>query len=224
MILEIMEKKEKIEELADYLSKLTKLTESIYEREIYPVSFFSQAYDITNKIREVLHQIEIVQVELFEHQVKEHQAQIHMVHHLEKKAEQTEEVKPTVEKESKPYAPVPSAEPEEKSIPSSEKAKEAKVANTVSTEKRQPTPDTVDKKNEQKILSDLTKAFTLNDRFRFCRELFSSNESLMNQTFSALNNVKSYDSSVVYVKEHFTWNLEDEVVVEFMDMLKKRFA
>ena len=217
-----MEKKERIEELTDYISKLAKLTESIYEREIYPVSFFSQAYDITNKIREVLHQIEIVQIELFEHQVKEHQAQIHQVHHLEKKAEQTEEVEPAVEKKSKTYAPVPSAEPEEKSIPSSMKAKEAEVANTVSAEKRQPVPNTVDK-NEQKILSDLTKAFTLNDRFRFCRELFSSNENLMNQTFSALNDVKSYDSSVVYIKEHFTWNPEDEIVVEFMDILKKRF-
>lgn len=219
-----MEKKEKVEELANYVTKLTKLAESIYDREIYPVSFFSQAYDLTNKIQEVLRQIEVVQIELFERQVKEHQAQIQSVQHLEKEAEQVEEIEPIAEKRKVDIPPTPPAEPKEKKeIPIFTKAKETETLNTVSSEKQQSTPNTVGEKNEKKILSDLSKAFTLNDRFRFCRELFSSNENLMNQTFSALNNMQSYDSSMAYIKESFTWDLKDEIVVEFLDMLKKRF-
>jgi hypothetical protein len=71
--------KEKLEQLLGYIKQLTSLTEEIFEREIYPVSFFSQAYDLTNTIQEELRRIELRQIELFEKQMQAHQAQIQSI-------------------------------------------------------------------------------------------------------------------------------------------------
>jgi len=89
----MMTNKEKFEQLREQINKLTALTEGISEREIYPVAFFSQAYDITNTIQEQLRQIELAQIELFERQMKEHQAQILAIVPAEmKEKEEIEEV------------------------------------------------------------------------------------------------------------------------------------
>ncbi|MDR2918104.1 MAG: hypothetical protein LBV72_01905 [Tannerella sp.] len=316
-----MANKENIEQLTDYINKLKKLAESIYEREIYPVSFFSQAFDITNKIQDSLHQIEMVQIELFEKQMKEHQAQIRNIQRTEKKQEtpqttstieeqlsktssvddstqvispktdqhiieketiienkktETEYKSPTIEEKLQKTSSVDDStqvilpktdqhiieketiienkktETEYKSPISEEKLqKNSSIDNqpqTISSEtsqriikeqidftkkaemklpsleeKLQITGNSLDKKFEKKTLSDLKKAFTINDRFRFCRELFSSNENLMNQAFSELNDIESYNASVAYIKEHFNWNWEEEVTVDFISMIEKRF-
>ena len=94
----MMANKEKFEQLRQQINKLTALAEGISEREIYPVAFFSQAYDITNTIQEQLRQIELAQIELFERQMKEHQAQILSVVPVEmKEKEEIEEVGKTGE-------------------------------------------------------------------------------------------------------------------------------
>lgn len=302
-----MANKEKLDQLTDYINKLKKLAESIYEREIYPVSFFSQAFDITNKIQDSLHQIEIAQIELFEKQMKEHQAQIRNIQRGEKKQETTQKTSMIEEKLSKTSSfddstqiilpktdhhvaeketmienknaeteytsPIINEQSPEASsfddstqvilsktghhVAEKETITEDKKAETTQTfptiedqlskvspladnpatipsetgqtqlpfleKKPQTVVNSLDKKFEKKTLSDLKKAFTLNDRFRFCRELFSSSESLMNQTFSELNNIESYNASIAYIKEHFNWNLEEEVTIEFISMIEKRF-
>jgi len=68
--------KERVAQLIEQIKRLETLTEEIRERDIYPVSYFSQAFDMTGKIQESLQQIEIYQIELFERQQKEHQAYI----------------------------------------------------------------------------------------------------------------------------------------------------
>ena len=72
----MMTNKERLEQMIEQIRRLATLSEEIVERELYPVSYFSQAFDITNKIQEDLHQIELFQIELFEKQMKEHQAQV----------------------------------------------------------------------------------------------------------------------------------------------------
>lgn len=270
-----MANKEKLEQLTDYINKLKKLAESIYEREIYPVSFFSQAFDITNKIQDSLHQIEIAQIELFEKQMKEHQAQIRNIQRVEKKQETTQTTsmieekllktssfddstqvilpktdhhiteKDTIveNKEAETGYTSPMIEeqlPEVSSFDDDTQVVSPKTGQPIIKEKIEPTKkaemqlpslveklqitsNSLDKKFEKKTLSDLKKAFTINDRFRFCRELFSSNENLMNQAFTELNNIESYNESVTYIKEHFNWNWEEEVATEFISMIEKRF-
>jgi len=222
-----MANKEKLELLTGYIYKLSKLTESIHEREMYPVSFFSQAYDITSKIQDSLHQMEIEQIELFEHQMKEHQAQIELIQQLRKKNDQPKQViSPSEQEQSAPDNSTTlhtEYKTENTSSPDKNEKEEQIILQTLIDEKQLSENDSIIPDSEKKILSDFRKAFTLNDRFRFCRELFSSDENLMNQTFSELNSLESYNSSVNYVKKHFNWNLEDEIVTEFMVIIEKRF-
>lgn len=77
---------------------------------------------------------------------------------------------------------------------------------------------------EKKNLSDFKKAFSLNDRFRFRRELFGGNEEKMNQAITDLNGINSYEESVEYLNNVLNWNLEDESVTAFIKLLEKRFS
>ena len=76
---------------------------------------------------------------------------------------------------------------------------------------------------EKKNLSDFRKAFSLNDRFRFRRELFQGDEAKMNQVIDELNQIHSYPDSVAYLQTHVTWNPEDPAAIDFMKLLEKRF-
>jgi hypothetical protein len=72
-------------------------------------------------------------------------------------------------------------------------------------------------------LSDLKKAFSLNDSFYFRRELFYGDAAKMNKVISDLNAIRTYEESVVYLNEKLNWNMEDTIVGEFMKLLEKRF-
>ncbi|MDR3267889.1 MAG: hypothetical protein LBT83_02330 [Tannerella sp.] len=242
-----MEHKEQLEQLLIHVKRITKLTEEICEREIYPVSFFSQAFDITHKIQHLLHQMEISQIELFERQMKEHQAQIRSVGGMPEKAPVTppvQKAEPVTPPPPPPPAPpkpepqpqeirtatLPVVPPEEKTTVKPPSAPVRPVLRDTppfpppakpATEKME---NSLNETIEKQKLSDLKKAFTLNDRFRFCRDLFSRDENLMNQTIAELNGRMSCEASVAYLKERFDWNFEDETVAEFIAILEKRFS
>jgi hypothetical protein len=245
-----MESKEQLEQLLVYIKSISKLTEQIYEREIYPVSFFSQAFDITHKIQELLHQIEMSQIDLFERQMKEHQAQILSVGRLsEKTPAPVEPGTPLVQQKPQPAPPPARTESQEiKPVaPPASPAEEqitvkipvipaAPVAPATLVRRETPPPplsarlvpekaeNSLNDSIEKNKLSDLRKAFTLNDRFRFCRELFSRDENRMNRTIVELNGKDSFDASVAYLKEQFDWDFEDATVTEFIAVLEKRFS
>ena len=72
-------------------------------------------------------------------------------------------------------------------------------------------------------MSDFRKAFSLNDRFRFKRELFKGDENLMNQVISTLNEIHTLQDSLEYVKTQLRWDMNDETVQDFIKLLDKRF-
>jgi predicted DNA-binding protein len=201
----MMTNKERLEQLIEQIKRLATLSEEIIEREIYPVSYFSQAFDITNKIQEDLHQIEIFQLELFERQMKEHQTLF----------SQQEMMAPVNIPPPPPVSPVPEMAAPPKSVPPPPPVSPVQ-------EKKPVFPTLPFEKNDW---IDLKKVITLNDRFLFCRELFANNENLMNQTISELNKEVSFEASIDYLKKHFEWNFEDDNnVADFIGVLKKRFA
>jgi hypothetical protein len=78
--------------------------------------------------------------------------------------------------------------------------------------------------NRQIATADMKKWLTLNDRFRFGRELFGGDMSLMNRTVAELNGINSYEKGVSYLKSCFGWNFEDEAVAEFLAVMEKCFG
>ena len=76
---------------------------------------------------------------------------------------------------------------------------------------------------EKKNLSDFRKAFSLNDRFRFRRDLFHGNEEQMNQVISDLNQIDSLDEALRFIDKNLSWNMNNETVADFIKLLEKRY-
>ena len=245
----MMTNKERIIKLIEHIKRLETITEEIQERDIYPVSFFSMAFDITNKIQEDLQQIEIYQIDLFETQKQEHQAHIlstvrqpinTVIQEDTEPAQQDPNQAATLVHTNKLAEPI---EPAIKQPPLLSSQQEVVVkenvlplANSIqemaASVKASSHVFPVQEENKvipaysagNKNVIELKKMIRLNDRFLFCRELFANNENLMNQTISELNMEESYDSSIDYLNKRFDWNFEDEHVADFLAILKKRFS
>jgi len=199
--------KERLEKFIEQVKQLETLAEENRDRNVYPVSFFSQAFDFANKILEDLQQIELFQIKLIENQINEQHTQLlSAVHQSANSFIQEDTIHPPAQP-AQPAQPIQSTQPTQ---PVQPMQKEKKVLPSYLF--------------DQKKLIDLKKMISLNDRFLFCRELFANNENLMNQVLSELNMEESYDESVDYLQKRFSWNFEDKNVTDFIAILKKRFS
>ncbi|WP_080902693.1 hypothetical protein [Parabacteroides sp. Marseille-P3160] len=73
--------------------------------------------------------------------------------------------------------------------------------------------------------SDLTQALSLNDRIRFCKELFLNDGKRMNQALEALNAYSSFDDSLRYLRRLDGWPPEEKgAASELIELLKKHFS
>lgn len=270
-----MANKEKMDYLLLDIRELEKLIATMRDAEIYPVSFFSQSFDLTRKILHDLHALEAAQIDLLRKQMEEHLAVLNELPLKEVAKPIVEKKEPVVVEESvvtektaiaeelvvteKPLlleAPVVAAI--EVEVANEKPVADLIVANSVpaepevavhveksasfATESVLPEPvvsvhnsvslsNTIVTSNislneilEKKILSDFKKAFSLNDRFYFRRELFAGDEVRMNRVISALNDIHSYEDSVAYLDRELKWNIEDSAVSAFIKLLEKRFS
>lgn len=76
----------------------------------------------------------------------------------------------------------------------------------------------------RRLTKDLKKAISLNDWFRFKRELFGGNENLMNSTIAYLNGLGSFDEADGYIRKAFSWDMDSMAAQDFMKILEKRFS
>ena len=197
-----MTNKEIIDYLLIDLRELENLIGSMKEMDFYPASFLNQSFQLTHKIFTELHSLENSQLETLRQQMEEHQRLIDSIQHSQPLTEPVTEEKAKEEEIEKPTV-VP--EPMHSTVPD-------KTGVSLN--------DILEKKN----LSDFRKAFSLNDRFRFRRELFGGNEEKMNQAIAALNDISSYEASVEYLYNVLKWNIEDDSVADFLKLLEKRFS
>lgn len=223
----MMNNQERLEQLLRHINELEQLTNSIRGTEIYPVSFFSRAFDLTGKMQIDLHEIEMGQIELFDQQLREHQAQLRAIERTQRPAYDAAatthrpEEAPTEEPLMKP-APQTAARPQPAPAPKPQPAP---------TLKPQPAPASTSHAEaslndaiERTKLIDLRKAFTLNDRFRFCRELFGRNEERMNEMLNMLNEARSYEESLKLLHAHVQWDFESETATDFLNFIERRFV
>lgn len=236
-----MANKEKIDYLLLDIRELETRIAGMRNAEIYPVSFFGQTFNLTHKILQDLHSLETMQIEMLRKQMEEHQALIQSIPHQvaapmpevvpakpetpaipERQVLETvlvkEEVAPIIdipECTTQPPAPVVIPEPIQQ------------VPAAPDIIQKAPTPERaglfLNDLLAKKSLSDFRKAFSLNDRFRFRRELFGGDEERMNKAISDLNEIHTYEDSVAYLNNELKWNIEDQAVADFMSLLEKRF-
>ncbi len=66
----------------------------------------------------------------------------------------------------------------------------------------------------------LLKAFTLNDKFRFRRELFNGDDEDFADTLSLLAHMPSYDEAIDYLTNDLLWDPRNPAVEDFFAILK----
>lgn len=197
-----MANKEKIDYLLLDIQKLETMVAKTRDAEIYPVSFFNQSFELAHNILKGLHALETLQIEQLRKQMEEHQMLIDSIPDIVTSSIRTEVVMP------------PS------SVEVVSETQSEKTEKPISNERTGLFLNDLLEKNN---LSDFRKALSLNDRFRFRRELFGGDEERMNKAINELNELHSYEDSISYLNDELKWNIEDEAVADFIKLLEKRF-
>lgn len=82
----------------------------------------------------------------------------------------------------------------------------------------------MDEKLARDYSKNLRKAFSLNDKFRFRRELFSNSDTEMTDTLNLVEAMSSYSEAEEYFYTDLQWNPEMPEVIDFMAIIKKHFS
>lgn len=227
-----MAHKEKIDYLLLDVQHLETMIAGMRDAELYPASFFDQSFGLARKILKELNALEAAQVELLRKQMEAHAVALQDLPPAPAPAELAAEAPAEAEapgSESPEETTAPAPQPEENSRPAEEEipASAASIPPpppVTAPDKRANPNLSVNEILEKRKLADFRKAFSLNDRFYFRRELFGGNESRMNQVIEQLNGLSSYDESITYLKQELDWNLDDQAVADFVKLIEKRFV
>ena len=132
--------------------------------------------------------------------------------------------------EEKPVVIAAAAETAAEEAAEEEEEEEGKKEEPVIVE--EPVVETVVKEEEPKsavlgeslkLSAGLRHAISLNDSFRFSRELFGGNTDLMNRVIEQISVMSSYKTAVAFLSSKVELNEEKEAVNDFLELLKKYF-
>ena len=84
-------------------------------------------------------------------------------------------------------------------------------------------PMRVDEKLQRHLSRDIRKAFSLNDRFRFQRELFAGSANAMDTAIEHIEVMNSYGNAELYFYSQLHWDRDNEVVKDFMAIVYNHF-
>lgn len=84
-------------------------------------------------------------------------------------------------------------------------------------------PITVGEMMSMRQAKELRKAISLNDRFRFRRELFGNNDVVMNDTLNLIDTMNDYQEACDYLLQDLGWSADEIVVQEFFQLLERHF-
>ena len=134
------------------------------------------------------------------------------------------------EEEEEAAAEEEEAAAEEEEEAAAEEEEEGKKEESAIVE--EPVVETVVKEEEPKsavlgeslkLSAGLRHAISLNDSFRFSRELFGGNTDLMNRVIEQISVMSSYKTAVAFLSSKVELNEEKEAVNDFLELLKKYF-
>ena len=134
--------------------------------------------------------------------------------------------------EEKPVVIAAAAETAEAAEEEEEEEEEEEGKKEESAIVEEPVVETVVKEEEPKsavlgeslkLSAGLRHAISLNDSFRFSRELFGGNTDLMNRVIEQISVMSSYKTAVAFLSSKVELNEEKEAVNDFLELLKKYF-
>jgi len=196
--------KSQLEQGLEQIQQMQELYRQVRDSEILPLSFFSAAYDTLKSLTMSLHEMESAQLNAMKEQSSKHESLFAGINTLLRKPEPEMNLDEFVKVETPEEHP----EPE---IPEQQEC-EVIISNI-------PLNDVLNKQ----LAIDLRNIISLNDHFRFQRELFGGNNNLMNDTLDRLNSLGSIKDAFSYLNNTFEWNWEEEPASDFKIILEKRF-
>lgn len=142
-------------------------------------------------------------------------------------ATEAETVVEEQEAEAVAEAPAEITTPDQKEV-SAETQKSEEIAESAQAEEKADAYEvssglTLDEKLARERAADISKAFTLNDRFRFCRELFRNSNDEFKETLEVIGSMADMDEAEEYFYNDLCWDPEKEEVKEFMAIVAKHF-
>ena len=72
-------------------------------------------------------------------------------------------------------------------------------------------------------VTDLRRSISLNDSFRFSRELFNGDSEQMNRVIEQISEMSSLDTAIAFLYSKVNVDEENEAMIDFQDLLKKYF-
>ena len=197
--------KSQLEQGLEEIQRMQELYRQVRDSEILPLSFFSTAYDTLKNLTMSLHEMESAQLNAMKEQSSKHESMFAGINILLRKPEPEINLDEFV----KVDAPEEHPEPE---VPEQQEC-EVIISNI-------PLNDVLNKQ----LAVDLRNIISLNDRFRFQRELFGGDNNLMNETLNQLNSSESLIDAFAYLNDRFDWDWEEEPASDFKIILEKRFS
>lgn len=195
--------KEKIEQLREYTSCLP------------DVAVDEQVDEEVNEQEPVVEPEDEPEDELEAEPEEEIEPEIEAQPEIEVEPEPEVEIEPELEEEIE-------AEPEPEIVPEIEAEPEPEIIKNVD----ETAPEaiiTLDEAFIRNKAKDLKSAFSLNDTFRFRRELFGNSAADMNDAIDLVNAMNSYEEAEDYFINDLGWDAESDEVGEFMEIIRNHF-
>ena len=127
------------------------------------------------------------------------------------------------EAEDEPDITVEFIEADDENLPEPEDEMPVPPVPTEFPEMDEPETLRVDEKLQRTLSKDIRKAISVNDRFRFQRELFAGSANAMNTAIEHIEMMNSYGNAELYFFSQLNWDRENEVVQDFMNLVRNHF-
>lgn len=128
---------------------------------------------------------------------------------------------PTAEPTAEPDAETPNVADETEDVEAEDNIEEETEANEKTSDDSGPLR--LDEKLQRSRSKDLKSAFSLNDTFRFRRELFGNSAAEMTDALHMVGAMHSFDEAEDYFYGDLGWDRESDDVKEFMAIIKNHF-
>ena len=122
---------------------------------------------------------------------------------------------------AEPDAETPNVADETEDVEAEDNIEEEPEANEKASDDSEPMR--LDEKLQRSRSKDLKSAFSLNDTFRFRRELFGNSAAEMTDALHMVEAMHSFDEAEDYFYGDLGWDRESDDVKEFMAIIKNHF-
>lgn len=79
---------------------------------------------------------------------------------------------------------------------------------------------------QQNSIHKLVDAFNLNDRYLYANELFNKDMNAFNELIKLIDNSSSIEDAQIFIskaKEKFSWDKENQLTLDFISLIERRF-